>query len=209
MVKEVFIVMIKNIVFDLGNVLLKDKPAIILENIKLTDEIKNNIKKEFFNNWNRLDLGEETIEEHFNNCKFDYKIEENVQKILLNYYKYRPFNNEMLDLLNRLKDNNYKIFILSNNNEETAKYLKQLPVFQKIDGWVLSCDYHMVKPNKEIYFKLLENFNIKAEECFLIDDMLENIKTGESLGMKGFVFNNNIDDLIINLCEHGISEIIK
>ncbi len=45
--------MIKNIIFDLGNVLLKDNPSIVLENLKELDE-RNRliIKRQFFDNWN-------------------------------------------------------------------------------------------------------------------------------------------------------------
>ena len=53
--------MIKNIIFDLGNVILKDNPSIVLENLKELDKKSCLIiKRKFFNNWNELDLGNET-----------------------------------------------------------------------------------------------------------------------------------------------------
>ncbi len=125
----------------------------------------------------------------------------------MNYYKYRPFNNEMIELMNKLKHNNYKIFILSNNNKETCEYLKQLPMFERIDGWIVSCDYHIVKPNKEIYVKLFNTFNIKPDECFFIDDNKKNVEIGVMLGMQGFTFkysNNNIDELISYMKQNNI-----
>lgn len=199
--------MIKNIIFDLGNVLLKSSPSIVLESLNISDEIKNNIKSKFFNNWQHIDLGEESIKEHFDNCKFNFDIDKSTREILLNYYKYRPFNNEMIELMNKLKHNNYKIFILSNNNKETCEYLKQLPMFERIDGWIVSCDYHIVKPNKEIYVKLFNTFNIKPDECFFIDDNKKNVEIGAILGMQGFTFkysNNNIDELINNMKQNNI-----
>lgn len=199
--------MIKNIIFDLGNVLLKSSPSIVLENLNISDEIKNNIKSKFFNNWQHIDLGEESIKEHFDNCKFNFDIDKSTREILLNYYKYRPFNNEMIELMNKLKHNNYKIFILSNNNKQTCEYLKQLPIFERIDGWIVSCDYHIVKPNKEIYVKLFNTFNIKPDECFFIDDNKKNVEIGAILGMQGFTFkysNNNIDELINNMKQNNI-----
>lgn len=196
--------MIKNIVFDLGNVLLKGNSSIVLDNLDIPNEIRHSIKDKFFNNCNYLDLGEETIKQHFDNCKFDFDIDESIQEILLKYYKYRPFNDETIELMNKLKHNNYKIFILANNNKETYEYLKQLPVFECVDGWAVSCDYHITKPNKEIYVKLFETFNIKPEECYFIDDNKENIETGKILGMKGFVLNKNIDELIDSMKENKI-----
>ena len=197
--------MIKNIIFDLGNVLLKSSPSIVLESLNISDEIKKNIKSKFFNNWQHIDLGEETIKQHFDNCKLDFDIDKSTREILLNYYKYRPFNNEMIELMNKLKHSNYKIFILSNNNKETYEYLKQLPMFESIDGWIVSCDYHIVKPNKEIYAELFNTFNIKPDECFFIDDKKENVDVGKIFGMNGFVLNNNIEELISSMKDNNIN----
>lgn len=196
--------MIKNIIFDLGNVLLKGSPSIVLENLDISDEIYQNIKNKFFADWEYLDLGEETLKEHFDNCKLDFDIDKSIREILLNYYKYRPFNNEMIELMNKLKHNNYKIFILSNNNKEAYEYLKQLPMFERIDGWIVSCDYHIVKPNKEIYVKLFNTFNIKPDECFFIDDNKKNVEIGVMLGMQGFKYSNNIDELISYMKQNNI-----
>lgn len=68
--------MIKNIVFDLGNVLLKGNSSIVLDNLDIPNKIRHSIKDKFFNNCNYLDLGEETIKQHFDNCKFDFDIDE-------------------------------------------------------------------------------------------------------------------------------------
>lgn len=106
----------------------------------------------------------------------------------------------------KLKHNNYKIFILSNNNKEAYEYLKQLPMFECIDGWIVSCNYHIVKPNKEIYAKLFNTFNIKPDECFFIDDNKENVDVGKIFGMNGFVLNNNIDELISSMNENNIRQ---
>lgn len=56
--------MIKNIVFDLGNVILKDSPSVVLENSKISYENFQTIKSRFFDNWIELDLGNETLKEH-------------------------------------------------------------------------------------------------------------------------------------------------
>ena len=200
--------MIKNIVFDLGNVILKDNPSIVLENLNLSGETYHSIKSKFFDNWNELDLGNETLKEHLNNCRFNYPIDNSVKELLLNYYKYRPFNNEIIELMNNLKSNKYNIFILSNNNKKTYEYLIKLPIFDVVDGWIVSCDYHIIKPHKEIYIKLFETFNINPEECFFIDDKEENINVAKLFGMKGFILdvkNQGIYKLVENLKENNIN----
>ena len=190
--------MIKNIVFDLGNVILKGSPNIVLEQIKIDKKQYESIKNDFFNDWKSLDLGESTLREQLEKCKFDFEIDSEIEEKLLHYYKYRPFNVEILELIKELKNKGYKIYILSNNNKEAEKYLLEIPDFKAFDGWIFSCDYQIMKPDPKIYNILFETYNLKPEECFFIDDSRKNIETGNKLGMAGFVLdyeNNGIAEL--------------
>lgn len=190
--------MIKNIVFDLGNVILKGSPNIVLEQIKIDKKQYESIKNDFFNDWKSLDLGESTLREQLEKCKFDFEIDSEIEEKLLHYYQYRPFNVEILELIKELKNKGYKIYILSNNNKEAEKYLLEIPDFKAFDGWIFSCDYQIMKPDPKIYNILFETYNLKPEECFFIDDSRKNIETGNKLGMAGFVLdyeNNGIAEL--------------
>ena len=200
--------MLNNIIFDLGNVILKNTPSVVLENLKISNELYQLIKNKYFDNWKELDLGNETLLEHFNNCEIDSYIDDNIKERLLNYYKYRPFNNKIIELMNNLKNNKYNIFILSNNNREAYEYLIKLPILKCVDGWIVSCDYHILKPDKKIFIKLFETFKIKPEESFFIDDKAENINVAKGLGMKGFILdieNHGIDKLIKNMNANNIN----
>ena len=194
--------MIKNIVFDLGNVILKESPNIVLNQIKMDKKQYESIKNNFFKDWKALDLGESTLKEQLDKCKFDFEIDSKIEEKLLHYYKYRPFNTEVLELINDLKGKGYKIYILSNNNKEAEEYLLKLPDFEVFDGWIFSCDYQILKPDSKIYNILFESYNLKPEECFFVDDSKRNVETGEELGMTGFVLdheNNGINELRIEL----------
>ena len=83
----------------------------------------------------------------------------------------------------------------------------KLPFFKNFDGFVFSCDHKILKPDPEIYNILFKKYNLIPDECFFIDDKKQNIEAGETLGMKGFVFNckeNRITDLIKKLCENNV-----
>lgn len=117
--------MIKNIIFDLGNVLLYGNPVDIVDNLIVSESNKDVIKSTFFSNWEKLDIGKKSLVDHFNNCQFSTQIDEDTKEKLINYYKYRPLNNDILNIMKSLKDNNYKIYILSDNNIDTYNYLKE------------------------------------------------------------------------------------
>ena len=194
--------MIKNIIFDLGNVILKDYPNIVLDQVKIDKEQYESIKNNFFADWKALDLGLSTLKEHLEKCKFNFKIAPEVEELMLCYYKYRPFNDKVLELIKLLKEKQYKLYILSNNNKEAEKYLTELPIFKNFDGWVFSCDYQLTKPDPKLYNILFETYNLKPEECFFIDDKQTNIEIGKKLGMNGFVLdykNDGTDALIKQL----------
>ena len=167
--------MIKNIIFDVGNVIWKGNSKSIINYIKI-DNIEDKEKiSSFFQGFRSLDLAEETIEEH--------------------YEKWKENNN-----LNDDYDNKYKIFVLSNNNEQAINYLKSCEETKNIDGWVVSYEYKLVKPDKEFYKILLNKYNLKPEECFFVDDKEKNVQAGIELGMSGHVldYENNKADLLIN-----------
>lgn len=171
-----FIDMIKNIIFDLGNVILKDTPSVVLENLKISDEIYKIIKCKFFDNWNKLDLGKEKLKEHLDNCGIDFTIDDEIREVLLNYYKYRPFNNEVIELMNNLKSNMYNIFILSNNNKEAYNYLVKLPIFEAVDGWIVSCDYNIIKPDKKYILNFLKILILNQKKVFSLTIKLKILK---------------------------------
>lgn len=193
--------MIKNIIFDLGNVILKGKPSIILENLNLDDEVYNDIKEKFFNDWSKLDLGLISLDDYFYQCNFKSIISNEIKERLINYYKYRSFNDDVLNILHDLKNKKYNIYLLSNNNKETANYLRKLDFYQDISGDVYSCDYNIIKPNIEIYNILLNKFNLIPQECLFIDDDQDNIETATKLGFKAIKYNSdnyNVLNLKIN-----------
>ena len=71
--------MIKNIIFDLGNVLLYGNPVDIVDNLIVSESNKDVIKSTFFSNWEKLDIGKESLVDHFNNCQFSTQIDEDTK----------------------------------------------------------------------------------------------------------------------------------
>ena len=194
--------MIKNLVFDLGSVILKDTPRIVIDQLDLNPEERRSIN-EFFSSrtvWRDLNLGLTDLESSVMAFNFTETIDQNTKDILIHYYQYRPLNDELLDLIKRFKASGYRIYLLSNNNRDTERYLLKLPIIkQLIDGYVFSCDYGLVKPNPLIYLELFQKYNLRANECFFVDDKKANIDIGKQLGMRGFVFDEKKPDIISDL----------
>lgn len=96
----------------------------------------------------------------------------------------------MYDLLARLKREGYKLYGLTNWCSKVYLTMAQFPVFQLLDGQIISSEEHTIKPEPEIYQRLFDKFNLKPQECIFTDDRAENIEGGRRMGMNGIVFKD-------------------
>ena len=96
----------------------------------------------------------------------------------------------MKELLVRLKGEGFSLYGLSNWCSKVYVTMGQYDIFQLMDGYVISSEEHLVKPEAEIYHRLYEKFGLKPEECIFADDKQENIEGARRTGMRGIVFEN-------------------
>jgi 2-haloacid dehalogenase len=116
-------------------------------------------------------------------------------------------NSEIPDsvrLLQELKEQNYRIWGLTNWSAETIQVTyRRYDFFKLFDGIVVSGEEKMIKPDKRIYKVLLDRYQLDAEESIFIDDNPANIETARELGFNAILFDN-----IANVREQ-LSEIIN
>ena len=96
----------------------------------------------------------------------------------------------MSELIQKLKKEGFNIYGLTNWCSKVYCTMRQFPIFNHLDGYVISSEVHYIKPEPEIYRHLLNTYNLKAEECVFTDDKPVNIKGGRQLGIQGIVFLN-------------------
>ncbi|MEX0940470.1 MAG: HAD-IA family hydrolase [Candidatus Babeliales bacterium] len=99
---------------------------------------------------------------------------------------------EGISLLKQCLHYGYNIFLLSNCSSSTMATLKQKhpDIFNIFQGIVIPRDVGYKKPNIKIFEHLLEKFNLEAQECYFIDDSIENILSAELLGMHAILYTN-------------------
>lgn len=191
----------KNVIFDLGSVLFKGKASDTLYDLDINfGEFKKLLV--FFDDVDALDLGDITIEEKLNGLDISNKYHD----FLLHYYEHRKINMDLITIIKKLKEKNYNVYILSDNNKECINYYKKHELFQNIDGWIVSCDHHTLKKDGKLFDILLKEYNLNPEECYYIDDKVKNIYIGLKHGIMGFIFNENenIKLLYDDMKENGI-----
>ncbi len=179
--------MIKNIIFDLGNVLLNFKPREFLLRYTEDLELINDFITKVFGSetWLKLDRGLISME----NAKniFINKYPE-TKDLLIQWFDHwleilTPIKTNV-EILRELKQIGYKIYVLSNVLKEAFNHVKaRHDFFNLLDGRVLSCEEKVLKPEEAIFEILLQRYNLTPKECVFLDDYATNLEPAKKLGM--------------------------
>lgn len=184
--------MIKNIIFDIGNVLVGFDWKEYFHGLGIEGEAFDRVVKATVasGDWNEVDRGVKSDDELLDMfIENDPGVETELRKVfedihdMLHQFGYTK--GWIIDLQRR----GYKVYCLSNMSykacNDCADALDFLPL---LDGYILSCDVKLCKPEKEIYERLLEKYSLKPEECIFLDDLERNINAANELGIHGVVF---------------------
>lgn len=99
----------------------------------------------------------------------------------------------MRSLLSRLKSEGFRLYGLSNWCSKVQETMTRYPIFSLLDGYVVSSQVHLIKPEPEIYQHLLRKYGLEPEECVFVDDRRINVLAAERLGMRGILFSSASD----------------
>ncbi len=111
-------------------------------------------------------------------------------------------NSELIEIIKKLKTN-YKIIMLTNNNENFMVYVKTVEFSHLFDKIYNSYDHKMAKPDPKFFSKVLKDTKLKAEECIFVDDNENNIKSAKQLGFKT-VHYKSFEDFVVRIASMGI-----
>lgn len=186
--------MIRNIVFDVGNVLVNYRWRELMDDLGLSKDLQNVFEKKVFGNpfWIELDRG--VLDENdviakirAENSAYDKEFDliwENRDK-LVEPYDYT------LKMIDTLKERGFRVYLLSNypvSLFELHTECGRFPFLDKVDGKVVSGFIKLVKPDREIYEYLLNKYHLISEECVFLDDRRENVEAAKNIGMNGIIF---------------------
>jgi len=189
--------LIKNIIFDLGNVLLNYKPKDTLlrftQDVALIGSFIRDINGS--NTWLELDRGTITINEAREYFLSHYPEK---KELILLYFEHWVEDlipiQENIEILKELHRIGYKTYILSNYMQEPYDIVKtKHDFFSLVDGKILSFEEHVVKPEKEIYQILLSRFNLVPEESVFIDDHQYVLDVAAQFGINTILFHPKTD----------------
>ncbi len=201
--------MIKNVIFDMGRVLIEWDPAAIVAREKLNEEDSETLLREVFHcaEWAAMDHGWMSSDEGYARIcrRLPERLHEAARHCVYDWWKGElvPIPG-MADLVREVKSLGYGVYLLSNATSYLAEYFHRIPGSECFDGRIVSADVKMLKPEREIYAELYRQYDLDPAECFFIDDSIINVDGAWLSGMQATVFLNDMARLRRELNEAGI-----
>jgi putative hydrolase of the HAD superfamily len=183
--------MIKNVIFDLGNVLISFIPSEYLKKKNYPSTIRNTILNDIFHSeeWKKLDNGNISVNEAIDSIALKSALKREEIALVFNF---RPDIMFPLDdnvrLLPELKKQGFRLYYLSNFPLDIFEEIKNdYYFFRYFDGGIISAEVKLSKPDVKIFNYIIDKYALYPNECLYIDDIEENIRAAESAGIQGLL----------------------
>jgi putative hydrolase of the HAD superfamily len=187
--------MIRNIVFDVGNVFVRwSPPEIVRRCFDLAAGTDENLKRAetLFRTqiWRRLNLGELTQLEAEQAYQTQLGLTpDETQKLFFHVMDHQELIDGTVAIAQRLRQSGYRVFGLTDNVREIVAYHKARNTFWDLfEGAVVSAEIGLMKPDSAIFRHMLETFRLTAGETVFFDDYQVNIDGARSVGIEAKLF---------------------
>jgi len=186
---------IKNVIFDVGNVFVRWSPKEIVARCfnlqKDSDENRHRTEALFHGPlWRSLNRGELTQQEaeRAYQAQFGLSAEE-TKSLFFHIMDHLEAIDGTEEIANRLRKAGYRVFALTDNVREIVAYLKtRYQFWRAFEGAVISAEIGILKPDPAIFRHTMEKYNLLAAETVFFDDVKTNLDGARSIGMEARIF---------------------
>ena len=190
----------KNLIFDMGGVLIRYDPEYFLTRADITDPADRSLlMSAVFHSpeWAMMDRGtlDEAGLEPIALSKLPARLHDVAHRLIWDWYKPLEPIPGMVELIRHYKAQGYGIYLLSNASVLQPSYWPDIPGSEYFDGMVVSALERCVKPEPEIFHILLQRYGLDVADCVFIDDMQRNVDGAEAVGMRGTRFTGDVEAL--------------
>lgn len=183
---------IRNIVFDIGNVIVRWSPQAISEAAFGVEKATPDRVAEVFGDplWQALNRGErsadETMQLYGTKFGWDGALTNRFFGHITDSLTEMPGT---LNLIDRLKAKGYRLFVITDNVHEIMAHLRtRYDFLERFEGIVNSAEIGVLKPDPAIFHHLLDTYGLVANECLFLDDLAHNVAGAQAIGMEAIQF---------------------
>ena len=185
--------MIRNMVFDIGNVLMDFRWKEYMRSLFGEDEtLIQTINQGIWHNgcWAAMDKGEMDGAATLRSAvafapQYEKEIKLTLDSVAHAFHKFEY----SIPWIQELKRMGLNVYYLSNYSAfSVAANPDVLDFIPYMDGGVFSFEVKAVKPEPEIYRCLCNKYGLKPEDCLFTDDVPANVNGAQACGFQGIVF---------------------
>lgn len=187
--------MIRNIVFDMGRVLLDYDPYLPCLRHAQNAEDAAAIHRAIFGDFSwgpMIDGGVMTEEEYLVQAQTRLETEclkSLAAEVMSDWWLDGLYPKSQMDkVINDLLEKGYRLYILTNCGTRFHDFSYKIPCYERFSGVLVSAEEHMLKPHAEIYERLCAKYGLKPEECLFVDDLPQNVEGAKAVGMAGYCY---------------------
>ncbi|KZN61931.1 hypothetical protein N473_20530 [Pseudoalteromonas luteoviolacea CPMOR-1] len=185
---------IKNVVFDIGNVIVRWSPQEIINLTFPELDSYEQLAQSVFGSEIWLDINKGIITEHETQCRYQQELGFSTQDTERLFYYIKQTQillYQSTKLIQRVKQAGYGVYALTDNVHETVEFLKTTYDFWDLfDGAIVSAELGTLKPQPEIYHALMARYGLIAQETVFLDDMPHNVAGAKAVGMAAIQFES-------------------
>lgn len=184
---------IKNIVFDMGNVLIDYNPRKVVEQ-RFSNPMQQELMfREVFQSqgWKDLDQGLITFENYYEDLSSRFpEYDNDIRWLLDNWHTDQPVLPGIFDIVQQIKRAGFGLYILSNASDRFPAYASKMNIFQLFDAITISSDLKLLKPQLEIFNRFCQIHGLSPDENFFIDDNPQNVDAAIAAGWQAVQYIN-------------------
>lgn len=196
--------MCKNIVFDIGNVLLRFDPLKWLSSMYSAEQTALLYQAIFCSpEWALLDQGLLTDNAAVHRMAARYPEQSTeIYTVFSNWDQCMTPVPGMEALVTKCFEHDLSVFALSNFSLRCRSVLRRFPAYRKIKNVLVSSEEGLVKPDFRIYQRFCSKFNVLPADCIFFDDSQPNVSAARTSGFHAYEFSSaNQADALLFPCE--------
>lgn len=122
-----------------------------------------------------------------------YMREDNTEELRRDYFSGDRLNHRLVQLIRNLREDGYRVALLSNDSLELENRLHQLEIHPLFDHILISAQMGVMKPDPTAFRAALHAIQAAPHEVVLVDDTLANVRAAQALGLHAILFRPDTD----------------
>jgi HAD superfamily hydrolase (TIGR01509 family) len=197
---------VRNVIFDLGGVLLEWNPDVILSRFQPDSELRSRLRSDLFGHpdWRMFDRGGLTESEVIDRMEQRIGLRRAELTAIVDAVRESLVEKpDTVKLIRGLYQSGIALYCLSNMPASIYAHLRLRHAFWDVfRGIVISGEVQMNKPEPEVFAHLLERFELRAEESVFVDDLPVNIEAARGVGLHTILFRDAAQ------CRHELAKLM-